>query len=117
MSNNGSTTTTSLKTKLWDDAELRKIDSEQMVRHAYDLSDSLKAQYGSVELLVSHWSWQRRLYRLGAAPFTDARPSDQALRQEWDASPALRAEFRESFTDYTAFLRADRSGQIRILRR
>ena len=109
--------TTSMNTKVWDDAELRKIDSEQMVRHAFAISDSLKAQYGSVELLVSHWSGQRRLYRLDTGPFTNAGPSDEVLKQEWDAAPALREEFRGSFTGYLAFLRADRTGQIRILRR
>lgn len=114
---NSSTTTASLKTKVWDDADIRKIDSEQMARFAYESSDSLKAQYVSIELFVSHWQGERRLYRLGAGPFTEAGPSDEVLKQEWDASPALREEFRGSFPSYTAFLRAERSGQCRILRK
>ena len=105
----------SMNTKIWNDAELRKIDSEKMARFAYESSDSLKAQYVSIELFVSHWQGERRLHRLDTG--LDAGPSDQALRQEWDASPALREEFRGSFTGYIAFLRADRTGQIRILRR
>ncbi len=109
--------TTSMNTKVWDDAELRKIDSEQLARYAYELSDSLKVQYPSVQLFLSHWQGERQLYRLGTGPFTNAGPSDEVLKQEWDASPALREEFRESFTAYTAFLRADRGGQVRILRR
>ena len=117
MNSNSSATTASLKTKVWDDADIRKIDSEQMARFAYESSDSLKEQYVSILLFVSHWQGERKLYRLGAAPFADAGPSDEVLKHEWDASPAVREEFRGSFPSYTAFLRADRGGQIRILRR
>ena len=109
--------TTSMNTKIWNDAELRKIDSEQLARFAYQSSDSLKAQYVSIELFLAHWAGERRLYRLDRGPFMVTGPSDQALKQEWDTSPALRAEFSESFTAYTAFLRAERSGQCRILRK
>ena len=107
------TLTASLKTKIWNDAELRKIDSEQMVRHAFAVSDSLKAQYGSVELLVSHWSGQRRLSRLDTG--LDAGPSEERLRQEWNSTPTLREEFG-SFEKFSAFLKADRAGQVGILR-
>jgi hypothetical protein len=105
--------TASMNTKVWDDAELRKIDSEQMAHHAYEISDTLKAQYPSLQLFVAHWQGTRRLYRLSAGP----GPSDETIKREWDTSPALRAEFSESFNAYTAFLRAERSGQCRILRK
>lgn len=106
-------TTTSMNTKVWDDAELRKIDSEQMARHAYEINNSLKEHYPSLQLFLAHWQGTRRLYRLS----TGMGPSDETIKHEWDASPALRAEFSESFTAYTAFLRAERSGQCRILRK
>ena len=111
---NSHTTTASLKTKVWDDADIRKIDSEQMARFAYESSDFLKAQYGSVELLVSHWSGQRRLYRLDTG--MDAGPSEERLRQEWNSTPILREEFG-SFEKFSAFLKADRAGQVGILRK
>ena len=117
MNSNSTLTPDSMKTKIWDDAELRKIDSEKLARFAFELSDSLKEQYPSIQLFISHWSGQRRLFRLDRHPFVDAGPSDEALKQEWDSSPALRAEFSESFTAYAAFLRAERSGQCRILRK
>lgn len=108
--------TESLKNKLWDDADIRKIDSEQLARYAFELNDSLKKQYVSVELFVAHWQGQRRLYRLDEGHVTDAGPSEQRLQEEWDASPALQAEFSGSFEAYAAFLKAESDGRVRMLR-
>lgn len=113
----GLPTTASMKTKVWDDAELRKIDSEQLARYAYELSDPLKDQYPSIELFLAHWSGQRRMFRLDRSPFVDAGPLDQELKKEWNATPGLRAEFSDNFQSYTAYLRADRAGNVRILRK
>ena len=107
-------TTASLNTKAWNDADIRKIDSEQMARFAYEVSNSLKVQYPSVELFLAHWSGQRKLYRLDTG--LDAGPSEERLRQEWNSTPTLREEFG-SFEKFSAFLKADRAGQVGILRK
>jgi hypothetical protein len=44
----------------------------------------------------------------------DSLGLEQAARRAWQADPALRVEFGDSFERFAAFYRADKKGLVRI---
>lgn len=45
----------------------------------------------------------------------DTLPLEDRAKKTWDATPAIRAEFGDSFTSYLAFERANASGSVKFL--
>ena len=44
-------------------------------------------------------------------------PVEERAKAEWDKDPALRAEFKDNFTAFLAFKKADEAGSVKILGR
>lgn len=44
-------------------------------------------------------------------------PIEERCKTQWDASPDLRAEFRDSFKSYLAYAKNEEAGNVRILKR
>jgi hypothetical protein len=104
-----------LAAKVWTDLEISRIPDLSLARFAFEISPALRSKYSSEESFVDSWMSQRRLRGLGTGTQAEVA-QDEELKREWRTSPALRAEFRDSFASYSAFRRAERRGGVRIVR-
>lgn len=112
-----------LKGHAWTDEEIGAIESEDLARLAYEMSDTLPTEFQSGGSFLSYWRRERSSHSLSSEPrketmnqaTTKSSEQDQAFKQEWDSSPAVRAEFGDSFSIYVAYKRAEARGAVRLV--
>lgn len=112
-----------LKSHAWTDQEITRIESEDLARLAYEVSETLQAEFQSGGAFISYWRRERSRLGLTSEPrkepvnqaTTKSDEQDEVFKQEWDGSAAVRAEFRDSFSTYVAYKRAEARGAVRLV--
>lgn len=127
----------------WSNDQIRQIPDVDLAAFAFRMNAKLQDEFPNEESFVTYWRAQRKrlrsVSRLAAASKDLRSPlqahsrfsltkagevtmtthdvrNDKALREEWNKSPQLRAEFMNRFPAYAAFKRAQGRGGVRIVR-
>ncbi len=104
-----------LAAKVWRDADIARIPDLSLARFAYETSATLRSKFSTEEEFVAHWLAQRG-GRKDPMQTQGDPAQDTRFKAEWSTSPAIRAEFRDSFPAFSAFKRAELRGCARIVR-
>lgn len=110
-----------LRSHGWSDQEIIKIPNESFATLAYEESDTLPKEFSTCVAFLAYWRGQRRRHGLSAElrkeamDTQDTAEQDRQFKEAWNRTPALQAEFCDSFSAYCAFKRAENRGGIRAV--